>query len=827
MHSNCDEHGQRHGLPWGHAGRFLTEAIASLPDAILAIDTEGRVVIWNRAMEKLTGVLAEEMIGKGNYEYALPFYGVRRPILADMVLMPDECLEMEYNRLQKEGTTLVGEIFISTFGPEGSYIWAKAAPLYHVDGRLAGAIESIRDISDRKRAEEALIKSEQEKEAILSGLKNVAVEYLDPGMRMIWVNSAVQKSCGKSMEELRGERCFQMIQGIQEPCPGCRAVMTLQDGRSHEGEITTPDGRIWATRSNPIRGADGELKGVVHVAVNITRIKAAEQNIRSVQQRLAQVIDFLPDATFVLDGGGRVMTWNKALEKMTGTRAEEMIGKGNYEHSIPFYGIRRPALADLVLQPDRQFEKRYDDLQRDGSALVGEVFIPSFGPEGSHIWVKATPLYDPNGSIIGAIEAIRDITDRKKAEEAIASMKQRLSDVIEFLPDATFAIDMQGRVIAWNRAIEKMTGAQAKDMIGEGDYRYSLPFYGVRRPILADLVLEPDEDVQRRYPGLSRDADGKTLTAEIFIPSFGPTGSFIWAKATPLYDSHGNLTGSIESIRDVTEMRRTEETLERSRSELRIASDIQRSFLPERVPPLKGFDLAAASVPAMEVGGDFYDFIPGAGGRLGIVIADVSGKSVPAALFMALSRTIVRANATHHESGVEVLQDANDMICADSRSGMFVTLFYGVLNEGSRDLVYANAGHSPPILFSSSSGEFVELDVTGIALGVFGGMEYEERRTNLSPGDVIVLYTDGVTEAVNHELKRYGTERLRSIIRTSSHLSAQGILDRVLADISSFSGAQDQFDDITMIVVRVRDDEPADKEQDQSSCDSSIGYTSD
>jgi hypothetical protein len=180
--------------------------------------------------------------------------------------------------------------------------------------------------------------------------------------------------------------------------------------------------------------------------------------------------------------------------------------------------------------------------------------------------------------------------------------------------------------------LEKMTGAKAKDLIGKGDYEYALPFYGVRRPILADLVLLPDEEIERKYPGLNRDGNGKALTAEVFIPTIGPTGSFIWAKATPLYDSNGKIVGSIESIRDVTEMRRTEETLERSKSELRIASDIQRSFLPEHIPPIVGFDLAAVSVPAMEVGGDFYDFIPGEGGRLGMVIADVSGKSVPAAL---------------------------------------------------------------------------------------------------------------------------------------------------------------------------------------------------
>ncbi len=638
---------------------IFEKCIDFLPDAILAIDIDGRVVTWNLAMQEMTGARAVDMIGKGNYEYALPFYGIRRPILVDLVLMPQDEVEGKYDFVQRDGKTLTVEIFIPTFGANGSHLWAKAAPLYDSQGEVVGAIESIRDITSRKKSEEDLLKSEQEKEAILSSLKNVAVEYLDPEMRIIWVNTAVQRSLGLSLQDLCGKHCYKSIQGISEPCPGCKAALTLQTGHSHEGELVTPDGKTWITRSNAIEAVDGQLLGVVHVAMNITQ--------------------------------------------------------------------------------------------------------------------------------------------RKRAAEKIAAMKQRLADVIDFLPDATFAIDNQGTVLTWNRAMENMTGACAADMVGKGDYEYALPFYGIRRPILADLVLLADAEIETKYPGLQR--EGKTLTSEIFIPTFGPTGSFIWAKATPLYDSLGNIAGSIESIRDITDMRRTEQTLERSKSELRIASDIQRSFLPEKIPSLTGFDLAATFIPAMEVGGDFYDFIPG-DGKLGMVIADVSGKSVPAALFMALSRTIVRINATHHEKGTDVLEDANNMICADSREGMFVTLFYGVLDQNSRSLVYANAGHPPPLLMRRGSNAFEKLEVTGIALGAIGEAKYEERRVDLSSGDVLVLYTDGVNEAENSNSEQYGIERFRSMVCESCHLSAQGILDRILEDLSVFCEGQAQFDDITMVVVK-------------------------
>lgn len=195
-------------------------------------------------------------------------------------------------------------------------------------------------------------------------------------------------------------------------------------------------------------------------------------------------------------------------------------------------------------------------------------------------------------------------------------------------------------------------------------------------------------------------------------------------------------------------------------------------------------------------------------GKLGMVIADVSGKSVPAAHFMALSRTIVRVNATHNEKRTDVLEDANNMISADSKPGMFVTLFCGVLDGDSRSLIYANAGRPPPLLMRSGSRSgcncFEKLEVTGIALGAMGGAKYEERRVDLASGDILVLYTDGVNEAENRNGDQYGVKRFCSIVRKSSHLNAQGILDKILEDISQFCAGQSQFDDITMVIAKAK-----------------------
>jgi DNA-binding CsgD family transcriptional regulator len=160
-----------------------------------------------------------------------------------------------------------------------------------------------------------------------------------------------------------------------------------------------------------------------------------------------------------------------------------------------------------------------------------------------------------------------DITERKKGEEALRESERRLADIIDFLPDATLAIDLQGRVITWNRAIEEMTGVKASDMLGKGNYEYALPFYGIRRPILVDLVLKPDKKIEQSYYSILK-KEKDLLIVEKWIPFLKWRRPFIWAKATPLYNSKGDIVGAIESIRDITERKQSEEAIENREKQL-------------------------------------------------------------------------------------------------------------------------------------------------------------------------------------------------------------------------------------------------------------------
>jgi sigma-B regulation protein RsbU (phosphoserine phosphatase) len=205
----------------------------------------------------------------------------------------------------------------------------------------------------------------------------------------------------------------------------------------------------------------------------------------------------------------------------------------------------------------------------------------------------------------------------------------------------------------------------------------------------------------------------------------------------------------------------------------------------------------------METAGDFYDFIPLPNGRLGILVADVAGKGMGAALYMALSRTLIRTYAAEYDTRPDlVLSAVNDRILMDTRASLFVTVFYGILDPVSGTLTYSNAGHNPPYLLNANDGGVVqELRRTGIPLGIPEDMTWQQAAVPVAPGDVLVLYTDGITEAQDGQDRFFGEGRLLEIVRDSLGRSARDIQDALISEVHEFVGAAPQFDDITLMVV--------------------------
>ncbi|MBT8333643.1 MAG: PP2C family protein-serine/threonine phosphatase, partial [Deltaproteobacteria bacterium] len=237
--------------------------------------------------------------------------------------------------------------------------------------------------------------------------------------------------------------------------------------------------------------------------------------------------------------------------------------------------------------------------------------------------------------------------------------------------------------------------------------------------------------------------------------------------------------------------------------ELTIARSIQQSFLPISHPQIGGIDIAATAVPAFQVGGDFYDYISLGEGKLGLVIADVSGKGIPAALLMALSCALIRVISSEGISLQEVLEKTNNRIQQYATEGYFVTIFYGILDFADKNLQYIRAGHNPPLLYKGNSDEFVFLEGRGMGLGVVEDIYLETRHIELISGDILVLFTDGVTEAINQYNEEFGVDRLSNLVREHQNHSATDIIDKISQELETFVSEEPQFDDITLMVIKI------------------------
>jgi sigma-B regulation protein RsbU (phosphoserine phosphatase) len=247
---------------------------------------------------------------------------------------------------------------------------------------------------------------------------------------------------------------------------------------------------------------------------------------------------------------------------------------------------------------------------------------------------------------------------------------------------------------------------------------------------------------------------------------------------------------------------------ERMKQELAVAKRIQISFLPECCPVISGWELATIWRSAREVAGDFYDFMPLPSGRghessrTGVVIADVADKGVPAALFMALSRTLLRTMAITGRPPAEAVALANNLILADTRSELFVTLFYVILESETGTISYVNAGHPPPLLIRSASGDVEELRTGGMAMGVLPDVDYAQESRRLGPGDVLILYTDGIPEATDGEGRMFGRTRLAEVAQACRNEPVGSLGDSIEAAVQQFVAGAPQSDDLTLVVVK-------------------------
>lgn len=254
-----------------------------------------------------------------------------------------------------------------------------------------------------------------------------------------------------------------------------------------------------------------------------------------------------------------------------------------------------------------------------------------------------------------------------------------------------------------------------------------------------------------------------------------------------------------------------QELLEKKRldEELRIAREVQLSLLPTASPKLEGLDIAGINVPSRNIGGDYFDFIPIVHGHLGIVIADVVGKGIPASLIMASFRAFLRAEIRNNYAIQIIFAKVNDLLYEILQPHQFVTAFYGVLDLEQRRFTYSNAGHHPALLLRPD-GKWRHLKSGGIVLGIFEGAAYDEQFIDLIPGDLLILYTDGLVEAENKAGEMFGRKRLERFVRARAHLNAEELCEAIYVEMKRFSKESRLEDDTTIVVAKLLS--PADGE---------------
>lgn len=281
-------------------------------------------------------------------------------------------------------------------------------------------------------------------------------------------------------------------------------------------------------------------------------------------------------------------------------------------------------------------------------------------------------------------------------------------------------------------------------------------------------------------------------------------------------DEIGRLNRSFREMKTalkeyIANLAETTAAKERIESELKIARTIQMSFLPKKFPPFpdkKSFDIFASLKSAWEVGGDLYDFFLLGDDHLFFTVGDVSGKGVPAALFMAVSKTLLKGVAEPGMEPSEVLNRVNLELCRDNESMMFVTVFCGVLNIRTGELVYSNAAHNPPVLLRAGQNPQWLKIPKGFLLGTLEESRYETMRLDLKPGDSLLVYTDGVTEAMNGSEELYGNERLLETVRARRSLSIEGLVNEVMDSVDRFADGAHQADDITLLALHFKGNPP-------------------
>jgi phosphoserine phosphatase RsbU/P len=601
----------------------------------------------------------------------------------------------------------------------------------------------------------------------------VAILISDKEGHIEYVNSYFSKLTGYGEDEIVGKNPSILQSSTTPEAQYERLWQTIKAGGEWRGEIQDrrKDGELyWAYETiAPMRDDQGRIKRYLAIQQDITEQRRDKEALAESEERFRKVAEMIGEWLWEQDAEGRYTYSSDAVRDILGLEPREILGKSYLSVFQSETAPGAPVIDNRALpKPFYRIVNCYR--HADGH----RVFTESSG----------TPIFDEKGRLIKWRGVDRDITARKEYEDALR-VRNRAIEAVNVGIVISDARKPGYPNIYVNPALSRMTG-YTQEELRHGDMH---------------MLQGPETDPTAIMAIRRAIATGESC--QVTLKNYRKNGEAFWNELliSPVPDEAGSITHFIGVQTDVTERRRAEE----SRRELEIAKQIQLSLLPDEPLRASNAELAGRCIPAMHVGGDYFDYFKN-GESVDVVIADVSGHSVGAALIMTEVRSMVRAQfrGSGNADPARVLHELNDLLQADlDRSELFITVFCGRYEPRERLFKYANAGHNPALLLRSGETRCEELDADGLVLGARRDVHFDERHLTLSPGDRLLFYTDGIVEAQAPSGEFFGLERLCQYFVANRAFGPQTVIQNLLTGVKGFCAPHAAADDMALVVLAV------------------------